>query len=162
MSTGRRILTLQGNFPDPWRYPDEPADPTDGHVVPLAELRARAHDALPAPLGVQLAPADAVEDLLPLLHRLQLVVAVFPGPGEGRGFTQARLLRQRHHFTGEIRARGAGVKQDRLLLFARCGFDTFDLAPGESEEEARAALSRYTVAYQDADPALPLRRRASA
>jgi uncharacterized protein (DUF934 family) len=85
----------------------------------------------------------------------------FPAFGEGRGFTQGRLLRQRYHFTGELRARGAGVKQDRLLLLARCGFDAFDLAAGENELEARQALSRYSVAYQGGDPSIPLRRRAS-
>jgi uncharacterized protein (DUF934 family) len=162
VSIERRILGLHDSVPDPWRYPGEQAD-AEGQVLPLAELatRAQAGEMLPARLGVQLAPADAVEDVLPFLDRLQLVVVTFPGVGEGRGFTQGRLLRQRYQFTGELRARGAAVKQDKLLLLARCGFDAFDLAPGENEQEARVAFSRYTVAYQDADPAISLKRRAT-
>lgn len=160
MSRDRRILKLDTSVPDRWCYPGEPATATDPQVLPLAELRARTQEALPEPLGVLLAPADAVEDLAPLLPKLSLVVVDFPAFGEGRGFTQGRLLRQRYHYTGELRARGAGVKQDKLLLLARCGFDAFDLAPGENEAEARLGLSRYSIAYQDGDPSLPLRRRA--
>lgn len=162
MSTARRILKLEDSVTDTWRYPGEPAEAADPQVLPLAELAARtkANQPLPEHLGVLLVPADAVEDLAPCIAKVSLVVAEFPGFGEGRGFTQGRLLRQRYHFKGELRARGAGVKQDKLLLLARCGFDAFDLPAGENEQEARQALSRYSVAYQDADPAIPLRRRA--
>lgn len=158
----RRILTFDASVPDAWRYPGEPAAAADPQVLPLAELRAKAkaQEALPEHLGVLLAPADAVEDLAPLLEPVSLVVVDFPGFGEGRGFSQARLLRQRYRFQGELRARGAGVKQDKLLLLARCGFDAFDLAPGENEAEARQGLTRYSIAYQDGDPSLPMRRRA--
>lgn len=160
-SSQRRILRLDTSVPDRWRYPGEPAAATDPQVLPLAQLlaAAKAQEALPQHLGVLLAPADAVEDLAPFLQQISLVVVDFPGFGEGRGFSQGRLLRQRYHFTGELRGRGAGVKQDKLLLLARCGFDAFDLAPGENEEEARQGLSRYSIAYQDGDPSLPLRRR---
>lgn len=162
MSSPRQILKLDASVADRWRYPGEPVDPTDPQVLPLSELRAKAQaqEVLPQPLGVLLAPADAVEDLAPLLQAVSLVVVDFPSFGEGRGFTQGHLLRQRYQFKGELRARGAGVKQDKLLLLARCGFDAFDLAPGENEAEARQGLSRYTIAYQDGDPSLPLRRRA--
>lgn len=161
MSSARRILKLHDSVTDKWRYPGEPAESPDAQVLPLAEITARtkAHEALPERLGVLLAPADAVEDLAPVIDKVSLVVVDFPAFGEGRGFTQGRLLRLRYHFTGELRARGAGVKQDRVLLLARCGFDAFELAAGENEQEARQALSRYSVAYQDADPSIPLRRR---
>jgi uncharacterized protein (DUF934 family) len=164
MSTGRSILGLQDTVADDWRYPGEPAAATDPQVLPLGALAARAQspEGLPARLGVLLAPADAVENLAAFLGQISLVVVEFPGPGEGRGFSQGRLLRQRYHFKGQLRARGAGVKQDKLLLLARCGFDAFELAPRENEAEARAALRRYTVAYQDGDPAISLRRRARA
>jgi uncharacterized protein (DUF934 family) len=164
MSTPRRILKLHDSVTDEWRYPGESAQATDPQVLPLAELAARtaAHEALPERLGVLLAPADAVENLAPYIGQLSLVVVDFPGFSEGRGFTQGRLLRLRHHFQGELRARGAGVKQDKVLLLARCGFDAFDLAASDNEQEAGQALSRYTVAYQDGDSSIPLRRRAPA
>jgi uncharacterized protein (DUF934 family) len=102
------------------------------------------------PLAVQVAPADKVEDLASHLGRLALVAIEFPNPGDGRGYTSARMLRQRFGFKGEIRAVGAGVKQDLLFFMARCGIDSFDLAPGENEAEARASLHRFTLAYQPA------------
>jgi len=110
-----------------------------------------------APLGVRAAPADAVEALAPHLAQLSLVAIEFPGPGDGRGYSYARLLRQRYGFKGEVRAVGPGVKQDLLFLMARCGFDSFELAPGQDTAEALNALTRYTLAYQRGVPYAPVR-----
>jgi uncharacterized protein (DUF934 family) len=104
------------------------------------------------PVGVRVAPADKVEDLSPYLGQVALVAIEFPGPGEGRGYTYARLLRQRYGFKGEIRAVGPAVKQDLLFFMFRCGFDAFQLADQENLTEARAALHRFTLAYQPAVP----------
>lgn len=154
----RRILRQPDTQPDTWRYPGEPAEPGDPQVVPLATLLAQ--DPAQVTGAVLLTPADEVEKLAPYVGRLQLVVVEFPGPGEGRGFSQGRLLRQRLGFKGELRARGAGVKQDKIFLMARCGFDAFELPPTEKEDEARRALARYSVAYQGGDGRIPVRRRA--
>jgi uncharacterized protein (DUF934 family) len=110
------------------------------------------HTAAGQPIAVRVAPADKVEDLAPHLGRVALVAIEFPNPGDGRGYTSARLLRQRYGFKGEIRAVGAGVKQDLLFFMARCGIDAFELADGENEAEARQALQRFTLAYQPAVP----------
>jgi uncharacterized protein (DUF934 family) len=112
-------------------------------------LHTRAADQpAAAPLGVSLKPADKIEDLAPFLARVSLVTIEFPGPGDGRGYTQARLLRERYKFAGEVRAVGAGVKMDLLFFMARSGIDAFDLAPGEDFASAQQALSKYNVAYQ--------------
>ncbi|HEV2700882.1 MAG TPA: DUF934 domain-containing protein [Steroidobacteraceae bacterium] len=108
-------------------------------------------------LGVRVAPADKVEDLAPHLAGIAVVAIEFPSPGDGRGFTSARLLRQRYAFTGEIRAIGAGVKQDLLFFMTRCGIDAFELVATENEAEARAALNRFTLAYQPAVPRTAVR-----
>jgi uncharacterized protein (DUF934 family) len=115
-------------------------------IVPFAELSTVNGES--GPLGVGLKPADKVEDLAPHLARFSLVAVEFPGPGDGRGFTQARLLRERFKFKGEIRAVGAGVKQDLLFFMARNGIDAFELAPGEDVEVAKQALRKFNVAYQ--------------
>ena len=107
--------------------------------------------------GVRVAPADRVEDLAPQLAHVDLVAIEFPGPGEGRGYTYARLLRQRHGFRGEVRAVGPAVKQDLLFFMVRCGFDAFELAPGQNLTEARQALHRFTLAYQPAVPRATVR-----
>jgi uncharacterized protein (DUF934 family) len=63
----------------------------------------------------------------------------FAKSGEGRGFSQARMLRERYGYEGELRARGA-LGRDQLFFLARCGFDAFDLHLGEDLE---AALGRF-------------------
>ena len=83
----------------------------------------------------------------------------FPNPGDGRGYSQGRLLRERFGFTGELRAVGAGVRQDQVFLLARCGFDALELAAGEDPQAALAALSRYDVAYQPGAPQVAIRRQ---
>jgi uncharacterized protein (DUF934 family) len=152
---GRQVLRACGLAADEWTClapsaPDTDARlPARGLILPLDSLAAfiTQHTAHRGPLGVQLAPADPLEPLLPHLARLSLIALHFPGPSEGRGYTQARLLRERHGFAGEIRATGA-VKQDQLFLMARCGIDAFELAEGEDAAAAHAALRRFSVAYQ--------------
>ena len=59
----------------------------------------------------------------------------------------------------EVRSMRAGVKQDLLFILARCGFDSFELAPGQKIGEALAALDRYSVAYQPAEPLPSIREQ---
>ena len=86
--------------------------------------------------------------------------AQFPGPSDGRGYTQGRLLRERWKFAGELRATGY-VRRDQLFFLARCGFNSFEL-PESEIETARAALATFSAAYQpanDAGLAVRLRHR---
>lgn len=126
---------------------------TEPVIVPFARFRESREGwlARSGPLGVLLAPAERVEDLAPDLARLALVALHFTGPGEGRGYTAAKLLRQRYRFEGEIRAVGH-VKQDQLYLMSRCGIDAFELSPTEKPEEALATLARFKVAYTPGAP----------
>jgi uncharacterized protein (DUF934 family) len=123
-------------------------------IVPFTEFQNNISQwrAYTGPLGVRLSPVDDVTSLGADIQRLSLVAAEFPGPGEGRGYSQGRLLRTRLSFKGELRAVGAGVKQDLLFVMARCGFDSFELAAGQKVEDALRAFERYTVAYQPAEP----------
>jgi uncharacterized protein (DUF934 family) len=149
-----RILRRHELVEDGWVTPGEqPPGDAESVIVPFAKFR-ESRDAWLARsgrLGVLLSPADRVEDLEADLPRLALVALHFTGPGEGRGYTAAKLLRQRYKFTGEIRAVGH-VKQDQLYLMARCGIDAFELAPSEKEDEALATLARFKVAYTPGEP----------
>jgi uncharacterized protein (DUF934 family) len=157
----RRILRRHEIVPDEWRHLGEDANETDALIIPSSELRTNsaAWHARRGRLGVRLAPADRTEDLADELSRLALVAVEFPGPSEGRGYTHGRLLRGHLHFKGELRAVGAGVKQDLIFLLARCGFDSFELAPGQNVDEAVRALERYSVAYQPAEPHASIRKQ---
>lgn len=156
----RHILRRHEFSADTWRYPDEAPAAGDALIVPFAQLRAGAElTGRSGLLGVRLSPIDRVEELAAELPRLALVACEFPSPGEGRGYSQGRLLRQRFGFTGELRAVGAGVRQDLVYHLARCGFDALELAAGEDVEAARRAWQRYNVAYQPGDAQVALRRQ---
>ena len=87
----------------------------------------------------------------------------FPKFGDGRGYSIARLLRERHGYRGELRAFG-DVGRDQLFYQKRCGFDSFSLAPHRDPEAALAGLATFSVRYQGSvDDPLPLfRKRAAA
>ncbi len=156
----RHILRRRELVVDDWAYLGEDSA-GDALIVTLGELRAdeARWRAWTGRLGVRLAPADAPEGLAAELARLALIAVEFPNPGDGRGYSQARLLRGRLGFRGELRAVGAGVKQDQVFLLARCGFDALELAPGEDPQAARRALGRYTVGYQPGAPGAALQRQ---
>ncbi len=156
----RHILRQHKYVPDDWRYLGEAASDSDALVVPLADFKAdRARWlARTAPIGVRITPADKVEELADDLPRLLLVAVTFPSFADGRGFSQAEMLRTRLGFQGALRAVGA-VKQDLIFFMARCGIGEFELAPDEDVEEATRALQRFTVAYQPGDPAVKVTRQ---
>ena len=158
----RHILRRHEIVVDEWRHlGEEDASDADALIVPLSELRTNsaAWREWRGRLGVRLAAADSVEDLADDIARYALVAVEFPNPSEGRGFSLGRLLRARLRFKGELRAVGAAVKQDKIFLLARCGFDSFELAAGENPAEALGALRRYDVAYQPAEPHPAIKRQ---
>jgi uncharacterized protein (DUF934 family) len=156
----RYILRRREWVPDEWRYLEEAHEERTPLIVPWQALRSDpAHWSGRAALGISLQAADAIEDLSALIARVQLVAVEFPNAGDGRGYSQGRLLRERLGFHGELRARGAGVRQDLVFFLARTGFDALELAAGEDVPAALRAYGRYDVAYQPGAAQLPLRRQ---
>jgi uncharacterized protein (DUF934 family) len=88
-----------------------------------------------------------VDDLVPYLDRLAVVALVFPTFRDGRAYTQARLLRERHGFKGELRATGQ-VLRDQFVFMLRAGFDAFDVKKDSDAEAFAATVKRYSVFYQ--------------
>jgi len=99
------------------------------------------------PAGVQVPNDVDVEDLAADLPRLALIALNFPKWVDGRAYTQARLLRTRLRFTGELRAVGE-VLVDMVPLLARTGFDAAQLRPDQSIEAAQRSLSFFPAHYQ--------------
>ena len=88
--------------------------------------------------------ADPMEVDLTGVTRIDLQ---FPKFTDGRAYSQARLLRQRRQFTGEIRATG-DVLIDQLVHMARCGFDVAVLKDGVDAADAQRQFDRFAGFYQ--------------
>ncbi len=148
---------------DSWVFVPDGADvPTGGDVVVTASRLLSERESLTARqgrLGVRIEPDEDAEPLAPLLDDLSLVAVSFPKFTDGRGYSSARLVRERFGFGGELRAVG-NVLPDQVFYMARCGFDAFELAEGKDPEHALAALEEFSVTYQAAsDDPRPLYRR---
>lgn len=117
-------------------------------------------DATPEARGVILSPEIDHTQIQPYLGRLSLVIVSFPIFRDGRGFTQARALREYGHFTGEIRATGH-LLPDQANHLRRCGFDSVMLPDDADEAPWTRELARFHTAYQPAiadGPVATLRR----
>ncbi|MDF1830842.1 MAG: DUF934 domain-containing protein [Porticoccaceae bacterium] len=116
----------------------------------------------PETIGVWLDSDQEPEEIAGDIEDLQYLAVNFPTFTDGRGFSIARLIRDRYQFTGELRAIGEIVR-DQLFYLSRCGFDAFCLAPLELDQETRSFedyLSPFSVTYQaSANEPQPLFRR---
>ena len=108
---------------------------------------------------VRLEPGDDPASVA--LEGVARVEVNFPKFGDGRGYSIARLLRERRGYRGELRAVGQ-VGIDHLYYMEQCGFDAFELRDGEDAEQALAAFDSFSEGYQTsvARPQPLFRRRA--
>ena len=97
--------------------------------------------------GIWLQPEDDVTLLAGHLEHVQLIVIDFPAFTDGRGYSQARLLRTQLEYAGELRASG-DVRPDQILFMARAGIDTFDFPEQTDEKVVMGALSAFSRTYQ--------------
>jgi len=148
---------------DSWQLPEPGAAPPDGGdlLVPLARW-LQERDTLSSRAGRTGVWLEADADptaLAPDLDRLQLIAIRFASFTDGRGYSLARLLRERHGYRGELRAIG-DVLRDQLFYLSRCGFDAFALRADQNAEQALAAFKDFSETYQaSVDRPEPLFRR---
>jgi uncharacterized protein (DUF934 family) len=118
-------------------------------LVPAARLVADARDLVlrQAPTGVIWPNDRRVTELAPYLDWLALVALVFPTFKDGRAYSQARIIRERHGFHGELRATGQ-VLRDQALFLQRAGFDSYDVSKERDAAAFAEAVHRYSVFYQ--------------
>ncbi|MCW5772104.1 MAG: DUF934 domain-containing protein [Rhodospirillaceae bacterium] len=137
---------------DPWRRLDDGALPPDAPPLLVALARWRSDPALAeyaGPLGLAV-PNDAdVRALGEKAKRFDLIALHFPKFTDGRAYTQARLLRERLGFAGELRATGQ-VLLDQLQFMQRCGFDAFEIGDDQPVAAWKRALHSFSVFYQPA------------
>lgn len=99
------------------------------------------------PVGVLWPNNRRIEELAPHLDRLSLVALHFPAFKDGRAYSQARILRERYKYKGELRATG-DILQDQFLFLLRAGFNSFEVKKDADAAVFAAAVHRYTVFYQ--------------
>jgi uncharacterized protein (DUF934 family) len=118
-------------------------------IVPATRLIADAQELVlrQAPTGVVWPNDRRIAELAPYLDWLALVALVFPTFKDGRAYSQARLVRERYAFRGELRATGQ-VLRDQLLFMHRAGFDAFEVSKDKDAAVFAEALKRYSVFYQ--------------
>ena len=111
------------------------------------------------PLGIWLEPHEVVEDIVADIAHFAVIALNFPVFTDGRHFSNARLLRERYAYSGEIRAIG-DVLRDQLFFMQRCGFDAYAIRADRCPTDALQSLNELSVTYQAAcDQHLPLYRR---
>ena len=154
---------------DDWTHlADDAQLPAAGRVIVTharwlkdkAQLQARGD------VGVRIPVTLSVSELKDDLPSLPLVALNFafiqPKPEggrtfDGRAYSQARLLRERLGYKGEIRAVG-DVFRDAMFYMHRCGVNAFET---KNPADALNAFRDFSLGYQGAadDPTPIFRRR---
>jgi uncharacterized protein (DUF934 family) len=156
-----RIKLQDGQFSlveDPFTYVTDDEDlPRGDLIISLTRFQTDGERLLSEgrSVGVRLEPAEEVEALAYDLPRLSVVAVAFPKFSDGRGYTAARLLRERYGFKGEVRAVGDVLRMQAPFM-VRVGMDAFEPADGSTPEQwARAARHHRHVYQRAADGRTP-------
>ena len=149
----RLELAADGSFP--------PLPPAGDIIVPLAVWQGQRDKLLarPARLGVWLDSHELPEAIADDLRLFGVVAVNFPKFTDGRGYSIARLLRDRYSYQGELRAIG-DVFRDQLFQLASCGFNAFALREGDDPQDALSGFGDFSETYQaTVERPIPLFRR---
>ncbi|VAW87434.1 Oxidoreductase probably involved in sulfite reduction [hydrothermal vent metagenome] len=160
-----QIIKDQKIIDDCWQHLTEEVNITnlpDGNIIVTLNIWKTAKESLitrQSSLGIKLSSDELLPEILADLNFFELIALDFTPYKDGRHFSTARLLRERHNYKGEIRATG-DVLRDQLLYMQRVGFDAFELGPNQDPETALTAFDDFSTAYQStADQNLPAYQR---
>lgn len=149
----QKIIKNREIIEDTWVSLDDEAPlPAGADVIVSFQRWQQDGDALKAHdgrLGICIGDGVAVDEILGDLSGFALIAIEFPAFKDGRGYSYARLLRERYSYEGEIRAVG-NVLRDQLLYMYRCGFDAFAVEAGRDINDALNAFDEFSVHYQPA------------
>jgi len=110
-------------------------------------------------LGIQLNAGDTADLLADECQGFALINVEFPKFADGRGYSAARLLRERYGFTGQLRAIG-DVLYDQLFFMMRCGFNAMAMRADQDLDLAVKGFETFSAPYQaDVNDKRPLFRR---
>ena len=146
-----RIIRNREIVEDDWTsLPDDAEIPTSGRVILSFKRWQETRDALKTGdvvVGLRIPNTADVIALWDQLKDRPLIAVDFPSFGDGRAFSQARVLRERLGFKGEIRAVG-DVLRDQLFYMHRVGIDAMVPRADQDLAACLAAFKDFTIPYQ--------------
>jgi len=163
LSKGPKLIRNGELIENPWTVLDKDFSGeigTDFVLVPKVYWLEQAESLVSKTnIGVWLDSDEGPEELAPYLDKLATIAINFPKFADGRGYSYARLLRDRYAFKGEILAFG-DILHDQLFYLKRCGFNAFVIREDKDAEVAMAGLNDFSNSYQAAsDQPQPMFRR---
>ena len=138
-----RVFSLDGAIESDWTVLDDQASiPDHGSVIVPLAVWLEKHDHLTSrgDVGVWIAAGESPDDIVDDLPALPLIALHFPAFTDGRSLSAARLLRERHGYTGDLRAVG-DVLIDQIPHMARCGFSTFAVTHKPTQDRLAQGLA---------------------
>lgn len=157
-----KLIKARIAAPDNWPLlkADEALPESGNVIVPLATWKAQREVLLArGNVGVVLEPNEEPGELAADVAVLPLIAVNFPSFQDGRGYSTARLLRERYGFKGEVRAVG-DVLIDELFYMSRVGFDAFALRDDQDMEACLKVFDTFSEVYQvSVEQPVPLFKR---
>lgn len=98
-------------------------------------------------VGVLISSDTEINEVIDALSNFELVALSFPKYTDGTCFSYAFLLRERHKFTGELRAMG-DIFRDQFAYLERCGFDAIKLEDETALEAGKESFDELSITYQ--------------
>ncbi len=134
-----------------WTFADDSNPlPSGDVIITLARWQNEAASlkSHPGKLAVRLQSNENVADLADALPHIAMVELYFPVFTDGRGFSQAKLLRERYQFGGEIRAAGHYMV-DQVFYMSKVGINAFELTDESQLPLALSLMDDFSVSYQE-------------
>lgn len=163
-----RLIKNGAFVADSWTHAgDEEELPAGPVIVSLARWQKEQNSLISRgqPLGIRLKSGEAPAQIAEHLAHFGVVALEFPVYRNGRAYSYARLLRERHGYKGEVRAVG-NVLRDQFFYMVRCGFDALEVADNITPEIYRESIGTFSHSYQHSsdgcERVLSLRQRLSA
>ncbi len=133
-----------------WTFVDDESELIDGDIVITLPRWKKDRDKLlsrTGKLGIRLEPADNTADIADDLNHFELIEVNFPVFTDGRAFSHARLLRDRYHYQGEIRATG-NFMVDQIFYLTKVGVNAFELNDESLLPLALSVMDDFSTDYR--------------
>lgn len=121
----------------------------DANLILPWELYLEQQGSRSGRIAPSISGAQELESIVDQLLDQPMIAIEFPRFNDGRGFSQARLLRQKYGYQGQLRAVG-DVTRDRLRFMHRCGIDAMQIAADRFSDDIVKVFDEVSVHTQGA------------